>query len=810
MEKAIKVYIDITSTLAHPTITGIQRFVIEVVLRIIANQADNNVEVVLLNHNRDYNFSICDQKLFFGYFTQAIGTKLQCITTRRCTLDDMESNSIWLELDAAWVSRIPRTLLYPELKKRNIRIGVFVQDLIAFSHPHMVHEDTLIRFPMFMGAVFDHADIIYTSAQFTCDEIKRIAKEVDCKREIVYQIATLGANFLSGAKSNEEVAPVAREIAEKGKILLTVSTIEGRKNHKVILDAFDQALCDEGYQVVFVGKSGWLVDELLDRIHHHPEINKSLYHLEGMNDATVHYLYQQAHMVLFPSYIEGFGLSTVEAMEHGTPVVLSNVPIMREIGGEFCDYFDPDNPEELIKVIEKYEQQPKLYVDAKEKMKQYQPPTWEECTRRILEAALNILIPPVVEHEIRQIVYLSARMESLLPSLKYVDKLMPFITRALVFCPDTMAKKLRACYCGRLELTCVTDDELLGEYSLPEDHATRNFFLRCLAMKRPEIDLEFIMSDDDYRPLERIDVSTFVKDGRYQAYYFYDLDRWHDIVVNPTSFDQCMFKTNEFLKRNGYPNLQYASHMPQVINKKWYLEMLDDYPELPISGCDEWSTYFNYAISKYHNHFDVCPYVTLSWPGMESDWRKMVIPKSYKFENFYDELYQKNAIFAQMQTEYSDSVALESLQKILICEHFGRKVTATSAAWKEYEDSHSQHYQLMPSFVLVYGDNVKTDIYNPPLYIELKINCTYYIPIKICKVVGDRIAGSTDSVRIGYSFGDQCVVGEGKNNGGEGQAIMGFTASRVPAQTKLNLYCALSDDEKMQHVCSIPVTVSPL
>lgn len=44
----------------------------------------------------------------------------------------------------------------------------------------------------------------------------------------------------------------------------------GQQNHKVLLDAFDGGLSELGYQLAFVGKAGWKVDGLLERIRKHP------------------------------------------------------------------------------------------------------------------------------------------------------------------------------------------------------------------------------------------------------------------------------------------------------------------------------------------------------------------------------------------------------------------------------------------------------------------------------------------------------------------------------------------------------------
>ena len=83
------------------------------------------------------------------------------------------------------------------------------------------------------------------------------------------------------------------------------------------------------------------------------------------------------------------------------------------------------------------------------------------------------------------------------------------------------------------------------------------------------------MSDDDYRPLHTIAPDLFVKNGKYQAYYCYNLRDWTGTAGMPTSFDRCMFRTAEFLREHQYPRKLYASHQPQVIDKRIFLQKRD-------------------------------------------------------------------------------------------------------------------------------------------------------------------------------------------------------------------------------------------
>lgn len=800
------IYMDISNYLGFPHLTGIQRVVSQIAMRLIVGQEEGDYRLVLLRHNRDFSFSICQNRPFMSYLLLSQGKKTDCVTPETVTVDQLEPGSFWLDVDGVWASLIPRNLLYPQLAKRNIQIGVYVHDVIALTHPHLVSVDSNIRFPAYLGAVFDYADYIFTQTEVTKHEIQKLMGEIGCGRPIRFQIAAPGSDFARQTVRDDQVSEEIRRIARRGKVLLTVSTIEIRKNHKVLLDAFDAGLCQMGYQMVFVGKTGWKVDGLMERIRRHPENGKSLFHLQGIDDAALHYLYNHASFVLFPSYTEGYGLATVEAMQCGIPTILSDVPIMREVGGEYCDYFEPDSPQELIGIIQAYEKDPERYARKKESLQAYRAPTWDACARAILDGILSFRLPPEGEHKLEQIVYLSARPDALLSTLRFVEEWMPFIKCALIFCPEEAAGRLKREYSGRLALSCVTDDELLQGRALPDDHLQRNFFLRSLAMRRPELEEEFIMSDDDYRPLKRIDRSFYIKDGRYQAYYFYELDLWKRNVMVPTSFDLAMFRTNDFLKAHGYPDLQYASHMPQVIRKSWYLEMLEEHPELELSGCCEWTTYFNYIVKKHPEAVDVRPYQALAWPERMSSWDPLVLPPDYTFENYYDFLYQDpERPFFGMEQEYHPDMLFENAKKKLLFDKAVRRSVTVRRQWRSFENKCNTTFMQFPSFVFCYGQGLKPAFLAPPPYLEMLNGSDYSIPVQLVKrdESGQWVAPDR-RIRIGFRWAREERIRSTENMDGSREVYLRLGSPGQTAETFLQLYYAFDDDD-FTSLCEMPV-----
>lgn len=150
---------------------------------------------------------------------------------------------------------------------------------------------------------------------------------------------------------------VLDRIQQTGKVppyLMLVSTIEPRKNHLALMEALERVLAarETDLSLVFVGSLGWNFDAILQRMA--PLIRAGrLFHLHHVPQDELRVLYSHADCVVFPSFIEGFGYSPLEAMCCGTPVIASDIPVHRGVYGEAAEYCDPYRSETLARAIER-------------------------------------------------------------------------------------------------------------------------------------------------------------------------------------------------------------------------------------------------------------------------------------------------------------------------------------------------------------------------------------------------------------------------------------------------------------------------
>jgi glycosyltransferase involved in cell wall biosynthesis len=167
------------------------------------------------------------------------------------------------------------------------------------------------------------------------------------KVHVVYEAAD--AHFRPAPA--ERVRAVRERYGLPERYLLTVGTIEPRKNLERLLDAL-ALLRSQGEDVplVIVGSKGWLYHSFFEKLESSPH-RDAVVQPGFVPDADLPAVYSGATMTVMASLYEGFGLPILESMACGTPVVSSHASSLPELGGDAARYFDPLDVEEMAEVI---------------------------------------------------------------------------------------------------------------------------------------------------------------------------------------------------------------------------------------------------------------------------------------------------------------------------------------------------------------------------------------------------------------------------------------------------------------------------
>lgn len=306
---------------------------------------------------------------------------------KECSFDVIQEDDILLLLDATWYSNIWPSVA--QFKSRKANIIAVIYDLIPITHGEYCDSYHNEIFKDWIADSTRYVDRYISISQTARDDLIDYMNEFyqDQVTQKTFDYFFLGADFKYQTQSLGTVRSELKNTLSAGSNYLIVSTIEPRKNHQHLLDVFDKLWeTSEDVNLFIVGHVGWKVEKLMHRIKSHKRLNVNLFVWNDLNDLELQYCYKKAKMLLFPSYVEGFGLPIVESLSNGLPVMASDTPIHREVGQDKIGYFSLDDPLDLVKKIKEIEQHgiaPELQVEA-----DYEWMDWHKSSAMLLDKML--------------------------------------------------------------------------------------------------------------------------------------------------------------------------------------------------------------------------------------------------------------------------------------------------------------------------------------------------------------------------------------------------------------------------------------
>lgn len=213
-------------------------------------------------------------------------------------------------------------------RKCNIRPVYFVHDLIPITHPEYCRPGEDERHRRRMRTVLATGAGVVANSAHTLEILAEFSRS-------------------EGAQMPPSVAiwpgttrlPVRETRLSKKAIFVVLGTIEGRKNHKLLLSVWRDLLLrvatggapQDLPQLVIVGRRGWQAADVFADLDQ-TDFCGSVREVGALEDVQLAELLADARALLFPSFAEGFGIPLVEALAAGVPVIASDLPVFREIG----------------------------------------------------------------------------------------------------------------------------------------------------------------------------------------------------------------------------------------------------------------------------------------------------------------------------------------------------------------------------------------------------------------------------------------------------------------------------------------------
>ena len=314
-----RLYIDLAVICKHDAATGIQRTVRAVALQLLsAPPAGWDVIPVAATRKRPYH---------------RISWPPQSPARREHSAIEGRPGDVFLGLDFALDTVRYHSDHLANFRQDGGQLWFVMYDLLPALHPYWFSDKLVVRYRKWLSVLASQADGFFCISSPVESELRaELTRSYGLVDGFRTHVLPMGADLSASQPSHglpEGFGSFLEGLREEPAALM-VGTLEPRKGHSDVLDAFDLLWKSGGaHRLVIVGQPGWKTDELQTRVSQHPQLGKRLFWLSRASDEALGLLYEVCHGLIAASYAEGFGLPVVEALRHGKPVLARTLPVFQ-------------------------------------------------------------------------------------------------------------------------------------------------------------------------------------------------------------------------------------------------------------------------------------------------------------------------------------------------------------------------------------------------------------------------------------------------------------------------------------------------
>ena len=258
------------------------------------------------------------------------------------------------------------------IRKHAVKPVFFVHDLIPIAYPEYCSPGEDKRHQEKMNYLLTLARGVITNSEATRQELIQYSQQTH-QNMPQHRVALLASAVRPGS-------PGMRPLDKPYFVIL--GTIEPRKNHALLLQLwrhFVQSIGEKTPHLLVIGQRGWECENVLDLLERCQIIKPVVTEISSCSDADLVTYIHHSQALLFPSFVEGYGLPLIEALALGVPVIASDLPVFREIAGDIIEYIDPLDGKRWGEVILDYSQMDSASRTAQlTRIQQFKVPTWDE------------------------------------------------------------------------------------------------------------------------------------------------------------------------------------------------------------------------------------------------------------------------------------------------------------------------------------------------------------------------------------------------------------------------------------------------
>lgn len=378
----MKILVEVSHTAQHDVRTGIQA-VVRGLLSGLA-QAGVNFQTVRWSRWRD-TFVPLDR-------SQNQGLGMADLNEGRRSPDD--TDRVWLLLPEVIYGR-KRLRMIARARRQQMRIAAIFHDAIPVTHPELVRREARKFHSAYMMALGD-MDLIIAVSDSAAEQFRLFFQKRLARCPAIYVCPSAGELI------GEERAAAKEDTVSDAVNILCVSTLEPRKNHKTLLQAFELACAAVPQLKLYlhlVGDRYKDADHVVELVNAATMSNPNIIWHGKITDQQLVRLYHECDFTIYPSVLEGFGLAITQSLWNRRPCICANYGAMAEIAKEGgCLTVDVKDAAKLSDAIVALATRLELRQELVKGIDNRAPRTWQAYATEICQQLENIDRPEVLQN----------------------------------------------------------------------------------------------------------------------------------------------------------------------------------------------------------------------------------------------------------------------------------------------------------------------------------------------------------------------------------------------------------------------------
>lgn len=234
------------------------------------------------------------------------------------------------------------SLKYTNTKKKIITI----HDAIPFDYPDLYNKNKFLLFftKKYHQRCIDNCDAVITVSKYSKNRILCHFKIKSEKIHVLYH------PYISPNYKNFNLKLFDSNFIKSNHYYIFFGAFEPKKNILFLIKSFIQA--NSKHKLLLIKSKGWKNKEIFKFINSLSDFHRQkiiIIDHQTFENLITYIKYSRA--LIFPSLVEGFGLPIIEASDLGTPVILSDIPVFRELFDDYKFFINPMNSNDLIATI---------------------------------------------------------------------------------------------------------------------------------------------------------------------------------------------------------------------------------------------------------------------------------------------------------------------------------------------------------------------------------------------------------------------------------------------------------------------------